>query len=324
MTNIGVIGCGYWGPHLIRNFNSLPDSKVSFCCDVDQSRLGAIKEKYPGIKTMTDYGKMIKDKEIDAVVVVVPATLHHKIVIDCLKAGKDVFVEKPLSLTEKDCEEMIAIAEDNERILMVGHTYLYNPFVRKMKEIIDSGQLGTIYSATASREAPGPVRHDVNAFWDLATHDISILLYLLNKKPISISSAGRYYLQDCIEDVVYSTLLFPNNIIANIRSCWFNPFKERKIVIIGDKASVVFNEMTEKKVEVFIRDDSNFILTKETTVPKVVTEEPLKIEAQHFLDCVRTRKKPLTNGKNGLDVVKILVAGQKSLQNGGTFVDIKW
>jgi predicted dehydrogenase len=324
MVNIGIIGCGYWGPNLIRNFNSLEDSKVYFCCDVDQNRLNEIKKKYPDVKTTLSYKEILKDPKVDGVVIAVPASRHFQLTLDSIYAGKDVLVEKPLAISEKDCLKLVNAADKHKKILMVGSTYIYNPFIRKIKEMIDKGDLGKIYSVTASREAPGPVRKDVNAFWDLATHDIAILLYLLGKKPTSISCVGQSYLQDCVEDVVYSTLIFPENIIVNIRSCWFNPFKERKMVVIGDKASVVFDEMCDKKLEVFIRDDSNFVLTKETIVPKVPAEEPLKIEVQHFSDCIKSRKKPLTDGQNGADIVKILVAGQKSLESGGTSVDIKW
>jgi len=328
MINIGIIGLGYWGPNYVRIFNELEQSKISYCCDIDGAKTDQVKRTNPFIETSKDYKDLLLASDVDAIVVSTPASTHYKIVKDCLSAGKDVLVEKPIALSTKDAEELVNIAKKNKRILMVGHTFVYNPVVQKLKEYIYNGDLGDIYYLYFSRTGLGPIRRDVNAMWDLAPHDISMLLYLLEDMPTEVSAKGQSYLQEGVEDVVFMTLRFPENIMASIHVSWLDPYKVRRATVVGSKRMAVFDDVNkletlkifdkgiDKYSEKSYADYGEFQLSirdGDVHIPKIEMREPLKNQCKHFLECVRERKEPLTNGEEGLNVVRILEDAQKTL-----------
>ncbi|MDI6703950.1 MAG: Gfo/Idh/MocA family oxidoreductase [bacterium] len=334
--NIGAIGCGYWGPNLIRNFDALPDSNLFMCSDLDQRRLDYILSLYPHTKVTKDYKQILHHPKVDAVVITTPARTHFTLAKEALLEGKHVFVEKPLSLTTKECEELISLSEKKGKILMVGHLLIYHPAVRKIKGFIDQGELGDIYYIYTTRVNLGRVKTDVNALWNFGPHDISVILYWLDAFPISVSAVGESYLQDKIEDVVFITLRFENKVIASLHISWLDPGKVRRITVVGSKKMVVYDDVnTEEKVKVY---DKGVVMNKsfdnfgEATMtlrfgdiysPRIDTKEPLKVECQHFLDCILNNQSPLTNGYEGMKVVKILEKASISLKEGGKVIDIE-
>jgi predicted dehydrogenase len=328
MKNIGIIGIGYWGPNYMRIFNELPQSRVTYCCDIDQNKIRLIKEKYPNVNTTTKYQDLLEDPDVDAIVVSTSASTHYQPVKGCLIHGKDVLVEKPLTLSSKQCEDLIKISHEKNQILMVGHTFIYNPGVRWLKNYIDSGELGTIYYLYFSRTGLGPIRRDVNVLWDLAPHDLSILNYLIEGFPLQIKAAGESYLQPSVEDVVFLNLIYPNNILANVHVSWLDPQKIRRLTIVGSKRMIQFDDVNkfgtikifDKGIEMFgnksYADYGEFQLSirdGDIHIPKIPIEEPLKNQCVHFLECINSRKQPLTSGEDGLKVVKILETAQEKL-----------
>ena len=326
MYNIGIIGVGYWGLNYLRIFNELEQSKISYCCDISSSKFEQIKHIAPLIETTDDYKDLLFSSDVDAVIISTPASTHYRVVKDCLVAGKDVLVEKPITLNSKSAKELVDIAKKERRILMVGHTFIYNPVVRKLKDYIYNGDLGDIYYLHFSRAGLGPIRKDVNAMWDLAPHDISMLLYLLEDMPTEVSAKGQSYLQEGVEDVVFMTLRFPENILASIHVSWLEPYKIRGVTVVGSKRMAVFDDVNKlETLKIFdksIDRDGDYagygefqlsIRDGDILIPKIEMTEPLKNQCKHFLECVRERKEPLTNGEEGLKVVEILDRAEKSL-----------
>ncbi|MDI6791418.1 MAG: Gfo/Idh/MocA family oxidoreductase [bacterium] len=336
MVNIAVIGCGYWGPNLIRNLNQLQEAAVVMICDLDPEKLKKMEKLYPGVLTTQDYAKVLESPEIDAVVVSTQAATHYQIIKDALSADKDVLSEKPLTILNEEAEELIKLARERERILMVSHTFLYNTAVRKMKEYIDDGRLGKIYYLHATRTHLGLIREDVNAVWDLAAHDISIFSFLLQMQPKIVSAVGGSYLEKNRVDVAFITLTYPNGAIGNIHVGWIDSNKVREVVVVGSKRRLLFDDLNgmeplrvyEKGVTVE-RPYSDFgefkLLLRDGDIisPKVESAEPLKLECQHFIHCIQTRELPLTDGVNGLNVVKVLNAVDRSLKGNGVPVEIR-
>ena len=335
MIKIAIIGCGYWGPNYLRNFMQLKNSQVLTCCDLSRKNLDKVKNHYPALEVTTDYKKILEDKRINAVVIATPAKTHYKITKDALLHGKDVLVEKPLCLDYKECEKLQALAKKKRRILMVGHTFLFNPAVRKLKSFVKKGILGNIYYLHATRTHLGLVRNDVNASWDLVPHDISIFSYLLDAAPISVSALGGSFLRKPKQDVVFINLVYPKGIIANIHASWADSNKVREIQVIGSRARVVFDDLNNlEKVKLYkkgISVDKSYVnygefqlLLRDGDIisPKVDAGEPLRIQCQHFLDCLRRKKAPFTDGKNGTEVVKVMNAIDKSLKSGARMVRV--
>jgi len=333
MIKVGVIGCGHWGPNHIRNFSMFPDSNVIWIADLSEERLRSVKRTYPQISVTTDYRNVLKDHNVDAVVVATPTATHHNIVKDCLDFGKDVLCEKPLTCQVESAKELVNLAEKKEKILMVGHVFLFNVGIRKVKEYIRNGTLGKVYYIHSTRVNLGPIRNDVNVVWDLASHDISIFSYLLDAQPIEIAAKGNSFLQDNLEDVAFISLVYPDDILANVHVSWLDPRKVREIVIVGDKKMVVWNDLDpEDTVRLYERgisqepyyvDFGEFqLIPKEgdVIIPKLKLSEPLKNQDGHFVDCIKQRKEPLSNGAFGLQVVGVLEAAQKSLNNDGKTV----
>lgn len=326
MLKAGVIGCGYWGPNLIRNFQQLAGSEVKRVADLDSDRLEHMKRLYPSVKTTTDYHDIITDPEIDIVAVATPVKTHYRFASEALSAGKHVFVEKPIAASVSESQELIALAEKNQQKLMVGHTFLYTVAVRKMKEVIDSGELGKIYYISTQRLNLGLFQNDINVIWDLAPHDISIILYLLGKEPLSVSAHGTSHINPLIEDVAVVTLRFPENLMAIIHVSWLDPDKIRRITVVGSKKMMVYDDVQPtEKIKIYdkgIEKPKHYDTFAEfhysykygdIIIPNISGAEPLRTELNHFIDCIVNDKEPLSNGKNGLDVVKILEATQKSL-----------
>jgi predicted dehydrogenase len=342
MTKIGFAGVGYWGPNLLRNFEGLPDDvTVAAICDADQKKLSQMKKTRPHVKTTADFNDLVKDGEIDAVVIALPAKFHYEYARKALEAGKDVFVEKPLAMTGNECRELIKLADEKKRIIFVGHTFIYNSAVKEVKKYIDSGSLGSVYYIYSHRLNLGKVRDDVDVMWNLAPHDISIMSYLLGSEPRSVSARGFCYLRKDIADVAFITIEYKNGVSAHIHVSWLDPNKVRRVTIVGSKKMVVYDDVSEdSKIMIYDKgidkehinadlgkyDNYETFLFKHRSgdilIPKINFEEPLRAEVKSFVDCVKTRKKPATDGNSGLEVVKVLEAASKSLKDGGKVIEL--
>lgn len=333
MINIAVSGIGSWGKNLVRNFNALPGSKLSVCCDLKKENLEMINIHYPAVKTTTDFNDISSDRTIDAVVISTTASAHFELAKKALLADKHVFIEKPMTLKASDSEELIEIAEKKNKKIMVGHLMLFHPAVRKLKEMIEDGELGDIFYIYSQRVNLGTIRNDESALWSFAPHDLSVIFYLLEDELKTVSTRGESFLQDKIEDVVFFNLHFENKRMAQMHLSWLDPSKLRKITIVGSKKMVVFDDVeSTEKLKVYDKGvnqadyDSygDYITLRhgDINIPRIDMTEPLKIECQHFLDCIINDKKPLSDGTNGLRVVKALEAAQKSLEQGGSPVEL--
>lgn len=327
---IGLIGYGYWGPNIARLVYESHTAQLVYCADLLDASLQQVNQKYPDVITTKDYHDVINDREISAVCIVTPTKTHYTIAKECLEAKKHVFIEKPLTATAKEAKDLIKIAKKNNVILAVGHVFLFNPAVTFIKKTIDSGELGTVRHLHFQRRNLGPIRKDVNVLWDLAPHDISMLLYFIKQKPLSVIAIGQSYLQKGVHDVVSASIQFEDNIMANLILSWIDPIKIRDITIVGSKKMLLFDDVaTSEKVKIF---DKNANILQEThdvtfgqyqialhsgdiSIPAIGNKEPLKEEITHFIDCVINKKRPINDGENGLAVVTILESLQKSLEN---------
>jgi predicted dehydrogenase len=327
---IGLIGVGYWGPNLARNLAELQDAELVAVADLDQNKLDKLKARFPSIITTRIYQDFFK-LNLDAVVIATPPMTHYTFAAECIRNGLHVLVEKPLVMNAHQGERLIEIAASHKRTLMVGHTFVYNPAVQVVKEIIDSGELGEIYYIDAIRANLGLFQPNVNAMWDLAPHDLSIILHLLGQSPISVSSEGGSFVlkQMQVHDVVYMHMRFPEGLLATIRLSWLDPNKTRRITVVGSKKMLIYDDVTaNEKVKVydkgvdplpFVENVAQFQCSYrygDITAPHISNEEPLKLECQHFVECIRTGKQPQSDGYAGLEVVRVLEAAQKSLETG--------
>ncbi|MFQ6067546.1 MAG: Gfo/Idh/MocA family protein [bacterium] len=334
MIKVAVIGCGYWGPNLIRNFIQIRESKVKYCCDLDEEKLRRIKSLYPDSRVTQNYRKILNDPEVEAVAIATPVYTHFELAKEGLEVGKHVFVEKPLTHTSQEARELIRLARKKGKVLMVGHTFLYTAAVNKLKELIDSGELGDVLYISSQRRNLGLFQDDINVVWDLGTHDISVILYLLNgslgEKECRIVATGQSHFLSENEDVAFITLNFSDNVVANLHLSWLDPCKIRNMTIVGSRKMVVYDDIeTLEKVRVYDKGvlvpDSHHSFGEfqlsyrygDITIPRLKQEEPLKVELSHFLDCIREDKKPLTDGENGYQVVRIIEKINESLKNGG-------
>lgn len=335
MINIAVVGLGYWGPNLARNFDKLADSNLYACCDLGNGNLDVAKDSYPKIKYSEDFNEIIDDPKVNAVVIATPAKTHYELVKKALLKDKHVYVEKPFTLNVAEAEELVELVKKKDKKLMVGHLLEYHPAVEKLKELIDNGELGNIYYLYSQRVNLGKIRQDENALWSFAPHDISVILYLLGTEPVNVSVRGNGYLQDKIEDVVFVSLYFPNRVIAQLHLSWLDPHKIRKLTIVGSEKMVVFDDMeSEEKIRIYdkgvTKNNKYFVSYDEfltlkfgdILIPHITMSEPLKRECQHFLNCIKENKTPRSDGKDGLRVVKVLDAAQKSLDRGGEPIKI--
>lgn len=333
---VGVIGCGYWGPNLIRNFAGIPSCSVVIVADLKEDRLANIKNSYPSIAVTEIYQEFFKHK-LDAVVVATPPPTHYSIAKDCLKHGLHVMVEKPLTLNSAHAEELIELAEKNNRTLMVGHTFEYNAAVKALKVLMSSGDLGKIHYLDAARLNLGLFQRELNVLWDLAPHDLSIMMFLTGELPLAVSAHGLVCVFDNIYDVAYMNLVFPENVMAHIHVSWLDPCKVRRVTVVGSKKMAVLNDVENlEKIKIYDKgveapDYTNnfgeFHLSYrygDILIPNIRQVEPLKVECQHFLECITDHSQPSSSGEDGLNVVKILEAAEKSLTNHGHMEELKW
>ena len=335
MVNLGIIGCGHWGINLVRNFLQTDNCTIKAVCESSPARRDYVKDIYENINIIPDHRVLLEDKEIDAVVISTPAVSHYNLAKSFLLAGKHTFVEKPLSLNYANAQELVELAGSKKKVLMAGHTVIYNEGTKMVKEIINSGEIGEIYYIYASRLNLGKVKSDINVMWNLAPHDVSVILYLLERKPISVSAKGLSYIQNNIEDVVYLNIAFENNINAQIHLSWLDPNKKREITIVGSKKMLVYDDISDERIKIydkgidkqnkneFLGEYTNFgeyqLIQRagEVVIPKVNLNEPLRNECQHFIDCVIENKEPLTSGRTALEVVRILEKAELSLKEKG-------
>lgn len=335
MFSFGVVGCGYWGPNLIRNLSSLTECTVKLVCDIDAARLAHMKDVYPEVQTSSRFDELLEDAGINALVVATPVRLHFEMAQKCLQAGKNVLVEKPMACTVEQCQELVELAQKQKLTLMVGHTFIYSAPVRKIKEIIESGELGEIQYICSRRLNLGLFQKDINVAWDLAPHDISIILYVLGEQPVYVNCQGRAHFVDGIEDVTNMTLSFANGAFATVQSSWLDPNKVRETIFVGKKKMLVYDDLKptekikiyDKRVEVPPHYDTfgEFQYSYyygDVYAPYLRLVEPLKVECQHFVDCIKTGAQPESSGLEGLKVVRILEAASESLKNSGGRVEV--
>ena len=333
-TTIGVIGCGYWGPNLLRNFAENEAAQLRLICDLDDARLAAMGRRYPAARTTNDYQNLLADSGLDAVAIVTPVATHFQIAKEALLAGKHVLVEKPLTATTREAEELIELAERNRRTLMVDHTFVYTGAVRKMKEIVASGELGDLLYFDSIRINLGLFQRDINVLWDLAPHDLSIMDYLIERQPIGVSALGSCHIEPGIENIAYLVMKFPDDFIAHFHFNWLAPVKIRRTLIAGARKMILYDDIEPtEKVRVYDKGvTANRVTDREADyqtlvsyrtgdvwAPKLDSTEALRHVVAEFLDSIVSKRKPLTDGEVGLRVVRILEAAQQSIKEGGNF-----
>ncbi len=328
MIDVAVVGAGAWGKNHIRVFSELPNVRLKYICDVDSSKLAPMKKAFPQSTGIDCFDPVLQDPEVKGVVIASSAISHAPLAKAALLAGKDVLVEKPMALNSEDAGEILSLAEEQKRILMVGHLLIYHSVVDRLKEMIVSGELGKIHYIYTQRVNLGIIRQDENALWSFAPHDLSVILYLLEEEPAIVSAHGESYIQKGIEDVVFLSLRFTDGKMANIQLSWLDPHKLRKVTIVGSKKMVVFDDMeASEKLKIYDKGVGSPSYTTygeyltlrsgDITIPSIKMKEPLRAEAEHFIRCIESRSKPKTGGRDGLKVVNILVAAQKSLTEKG-------
>ena len=318
---VGVVGLGYWGPNLARNFHALPDCELAWCCDADPGRRGRIAEQFRATRVTDDIADLLTDPQLDAIVLATPVPTHGPLAVAALEAGKHCFVEKPLAQSVADAERAVAAAADSERVLMVGHLLEYHPGVRALKEIVDSGQLGELRYIYGNRLNLGQLRADENALWSLGAHDVSVVLALAGEEPNQLTARGECYMREGVEDVVFGFLRFPSGLMAHLHLSWLDPHKERRFTVVGAKRMATFDDMElERKVTIYDKgfDESaaygEYVARAgEIRSPLVPNTEPLRLECAHFVECVREGRTPQSDGESGLRVVRILEGLQREL-----------
>ena len=322
-----MIGLGHWGPNYARIISSIDGVELVALADREEKQLHAVGRQYPSVLPYLDYRTMLSHGGVDAVVVATPPTTHRQIVEDCVSAGVDVLVEKPLAASVEDAEDIVAAAEETQRILMVAHTFLFNPAVRRVKHYLEDGYLGRILYFSFIRTGLGPIRKDVNALWDLAPHDLSMIRYWTGEEePVEVVARGQSYLRRGIDDIVFAILRYPNDILAGIHVSWLDPVKDRRVTIVGDQKMVVFDDVNVlEKLRIYDKganyqprggDFSDFVAAVrdgDILIPKIENQEPLREQLVHFFECVRTRRRPICDGRDGLAVVRLLDRLQASL-----------
>lgn len=334
MVEVAVVGIGGWGKNLARNYLQIAEANLRYVCDLDQAKLKQAERQYPGARLTSEFDDLLRDPELQAIVIATTAASHYALGKQALLAGKDVYVEKPFVLDAAQAKELIALAESHERLIMVGHLLEYHPVVVRLRDMIRNGELGHVYYVYTQRLNLGTVRCDENALWNFAPHDISSILYMLGQEPTDVSARGQCYLQKDIEDVVFLSLNFADRAMAHIQVSWLDPHKTRKITIVGSRKMAVFDDLeASEKLRIYDKgaqvstDYDSFaeyvgLRFGDILMPHIKVSEPLRLECLHFLECVRTRRKPVSDGHDGLRVVKVLDAAQRSLKSNGSPVRI--
>lgn len=335
MIKVGIIGCGYWGPNLIRNFILNPDCEIKLCCDLDPDRLKKVKRTYPHLKTTLNYKDLLRDPEISAVAISTQVPTHYRLAREALLAGKHILVEKPLAHSSTKAKELIKIADRRKLVLMVGHTFVYSPAVVKIKEMISEGILGKIYYISTSRVNLGIHQPDISVLWDLAPHDFSIIVYLLGEKPKYISTMAQDCVRKGIYDVSFINMRFASGTIAHVHLSWLAPTKLRRTIIVGDKRMIVYDDtLPDEKIKLYDRgvefkepktfgEYELFYRVGKMISPPLDIHEPLNAEVDHFLRCCKTGKRPKTGGHEALQVIELIEAAERSLYNNGRLEVIK-
>jgi predicted dehydrogenase len=331
---VGVIGCGYWGPHLVRNLHEITEGGLVAVSDLRPERLELIRSRYPGVELFSDYRDLLA-ADVEAVVVASPIHTHHVLARDALVAGKHVMVEKPLAASVEEAADLVTVARRQRRVLMAGHTFVYNPAVRELRRLVQEGDLGRIYYGDAARLNLGLFQRHVNVLWDLAPHDISILMYVLGQDPVMVSARGSSCVQADVHDVCYLEVQFSSGPSAHVHVSWLDPDKVRRLTLVGDRRMAVFDDVSPaSKLRIYNRGVERPVTDNygefelayrhgEIVIPYIAWREPLRLECEHFIECVRTGSRPLSDGQQGLAVVAVLEAAQRSLRNGGVRVPVE-
>jgi predicted dehydrogenase len=325
MVRLGVIGYGYWGPNIVRNFSSHQDCKVVAVCDKNPTALARVLGRHPGVRVTTEVDDVVLSTDIDAVAIVTPVSFHYELAKKALESGKHIFVEKPFTATSTQAEELIELAEGKNLHIMVDHTFLFTGAVRKIKHLIDDGTLGPLYYYDSTRVNLGLFQHDVNVLWDLAPHDLSIMDYFIGQEPELVVATGGAHVNE-LENIAYLTVYFPNNVLAHINVNWLSPVKVRTTLVGGQKKMLVWNDLDpSEKLRVYdkgadVRTEQGVhqalvsYRTGDMWAPKVEEVEALQVETRYFLDCLKNGMKPFNDGRAGLRVVRILEAAEQSLK----------
>lgn len=328
-VRIALIGCGYWGPNLARNFSQVEHGELALCADLDDQALARLQRQFPQVEMTTDVMAVLARPDIDAIALATPARTHATLALQALAAGKHVFVEKPLAMNTTDAQAMVAAATAQQRTLMVGHIFEYHPAVQYIKDLLDSGELGDLYYLYSTRVNLGRVQTDINALWSIAPHDVSIMLHLVGRLPAQVTARGQSFLNGTVEDVVFVTLEFASGALGHVHASWLDPSKTRQLTVVGSRKMVVYDDVAaEGKVKiydkgVYRKGEAGYgefqykVHSGDIMMPRLEMTEPLRLECQHFVDCVRSGSQPLTDGFNGLRVVRVLQAAQNSLESGG-------
>ena len=337
IPNVAVVGCGYWGPNLIRNFVFSSKCKLKYICDKAPKRLEYLTRLYPDINATTHFTKLIEDQDLDAIIIATPVNAHFDLARRSLEAGKHTLIEKPMASSKLQCQELINISERQKLTLMVGHTFIYSAPVRRIKEIVASGEIGKLLYISSQRLNLGLFQKDINVAWDLAPHDISIINYIMGDSPTHLNCQGQAHIADEIEDITNMSLCYPNGRFATIQSSWLDPSKVRKMTFVGSKKMIVYDD-TEPLEKIKIYDKGVDAPPHYETfgefqfsyhygdmyAPYIKQTEPLQTQCNHFLDCIINNMKPLSSGFEGLKVVSILESASRSLKNHGDKVDIDY
>jgi predicted dehydrogenase len=323
MTRVGVVGLGYWGPNIARNFDRLPDAELAWLCDASGDALERLARAFPAARTTASLEDLLGDESLDAVALATPVSTHAELARRVLEAGKNCFVEKPLGQSVEEAERVVGSAREAGRVLMVGHLLEYHPGVKRMSDLIEAGELGDVRYIYSNRLNLGQLRRDENALWSLGAHDVSVILRLAAEEPHECRAVGESYVNEGVEDVVFCYLRFPSGLAAHMHLSWLDPHKERRFTVVGSKRMATFDDMeVERKLSVydkgFDEDYSSYgeyiARSGDIFSPHVPNEEPLRIECRHFLDCVRDGVEPRSGAESGLRVVRVLEALQLSLR----------
>jgi predicted dehydrogenase len=330
-VRVGVVGLGYWGPNLARNFNAIDGCELAWCCDADDVARRRWSTAFPDSKMTGDLDEVLADEGVDAIAVTTPVPTHAELAERVLAAGKHCFVEKPLTQDVESAERLVELADERDLILMAGHLLEYHPGIERLKQLVTGGELGEVHYVYSQRLNLGKLRSDENALWSLGAHDISVVLSLAEETPVEVWAQGEGFVREGVEDVVFAFLRYPSGIVAHLHLSWLDPHKMRKITVVGSKRMATLDDMAlERKLTVFDKGfDRDFqsygeYITRAGDVwsPAIPNAEPLRIECTHFLDCVRSGTTPRSDGESGLRVVRVLEALQKSLDSGGAVVEI--
>jgi predicted dehydrogenase len=315
-VSVGVVGLGYWGPNLARNFDRLDRCRLTWCCDPSEEARSRIASMFPSARLADSLDELLNDPDLDAVALATPVATHAELATRVLAAGKHCFVEKPLAQSIADAEGALVAARAADRVLMVGHLLEYHPGVRKLKQIVDDGELGDVHYIYSNRLNLGQLRADENALWSLGAHDVSVVLHLAGEEPDELDARGESYMRAGVEDVVFAYLRFPSGLTAHLHLSWLDPHKERRFTVVGSRRMATFDDMDpERKVTVYDKgfDEGYVARSGDIHSPRIATTEPLLIECEHFIDCVAGGATPVSDGESGLRVVRVLAGLQDAL-----------